>query len=65
MPTLFVGGELGESVSFGIGIKTAQAMADYYGKKVVEIKQATHPGILMGKHAQETVTAIENWMAQQ
>jgi len=65
MPVLFVGGELGESVPFGIGIDTAEAMADYYGKEVVEIKGATHPGILIGEHAMEAVTQIENWIAKQ
>ena len=65
MPVLFVGGELGESVPFGIGIKTAEAMANYYGKDIVEIKGATHPGILIGEHAMEAVEKIENWMSKQ
>lgn len=64
MPTLFVGGELGESVPFGIGIKTARAMADYYGKDAVEIKGATHPGILIGEHAVEAAQKIEQWLSQ-
>ncbi len=63
MPTLFVGGELGESVPFGIGIKTAQAMAKYYGAPVIEIQGATHPGILIGDHAMEAVQKIEEWLA--
>ena len=63
MPVLFVGGELGESVPFGIGIKTAKKMADYYVREVVEIKGATHPGILIGEHAMEAVQKIENWMS--
>lgn len=65
MPVLFVGGELGESVPFGISIKTAQAMADYYGKDVIEIKGATHPGILIGEHAMEAVSQIEDWLSKQ
>jgi len=65
MPVLFVGGELGESVLFGIGINTAEAMADYYEKEVIEIKGATHPGILIGEHAMEAVTQIENWLLKQ
>lgn len=65
MPVLFVGGELGESVPFGIGIRTAAAMADYYGKEVVEIKGATHPGILIGEHAMEAVSKIEGWIVKQ
>ena len=65
VPVLFVGGENGESVPFGIGIKTAKAMAEYYGKEVVEIKSATHPGILMGKHAGDAVMQIEGWISGQ
>ncbi len=61
--TLFVGGENGETVPFGIGIKTAKAMAEYYGKEVIEIKGATHPGILMGKYADEAVKQVENWIS--
>jgi len=65
MPVLFVGGELGESLPFGIGIKTAKAMADYYGKEALEIKGATHPGILIGEHAMEAVEKIEQWIQKQ
>lgn len=65
MSVLFVGGELGESVPFGIGINTAEAMADYYEEDVIEIKGATHPGILIGEHAMEAVTQIENWLSRQ
>ncbi len=65
MPTLFVGGELGESVSFGIGIRVARTMATYYGKEVIEIKRATHPGILIGEHAPEAVKKIEVWLQKQ
>ncbi len=61
--TLFVGGENGESVPFGIGINTAKAMADYYNKEVIEIKGATHPGILMGKHAGDAVMQVESWIS--
>ncbi|MEX1014256.1 MAG: alpha/beta hydrolase [Candidatus Paceibacterota bacterium] len=62
MPVLFVGGEFGESVPFGIGIKTAKAMADYYEKEVIEITGATHPGILIGENAIRAVTKIEEWL---
>jgi len=64
MPALFVGGECGESVPFGIGIKTAQAMAEYYQKDVIEIKGATHPGILIGEHAMEAVQKIDAWLSK-
>jgi len=65
MPVLFVGGELAESLPFGIDILTAQAMGDYYKKEVIEIKGATHPGILIGEHAMDAVTQIENWLSKQ
>jgi len=63
LPTLFVGAEHGESVPFGIGIKTARAMADYYEKEVVEIQGASHPGTLLGTHAMEAAEKIEAWMS--
>jgi len=62
VPLLFLGGEMGESVEFGIGIKGAREMAEYYGGDVVEVKGATHPGILVGAHAHEAVEAIEKWL---
>lgn len=62
MPVLFVGSELGESAPFGIGIETAKAMSQYYEKEVLEIKGATHPGILMGHHAAEAAEKIEAWL---
>lgn len=64
MPVLFVGSELGESVPFGIGIKTSRAMADHYRKEVIEIKGATHPGILIGAHAMEAAKQIAEWFEQ-
>jgi len=64
MPTLFVGGEFGESVPFGIGFKSAKAMAGYYGTEALEIKGATHPGILIGEHAMEAAKQIEAWLAR-
>lgn len=62
MPVLFVGSELGGSVAFGIGIDDARPMADYYGKDIVEIKGATHPGILIGEHATTAATKIAEWL---
>lgn len=64
MPVLFVGGELGESVPFGIGIRTARAMAAYYEKDFIEIKGATHPGILIGEHAMQAAEGIERWLSK-
>ncbi len=64
LPTLFVGSEMGESVPFGIGIRTARAMSTYYGKDIIETMGATHPGILVGEHATETATLIEKWLAK-
>lgn len=63
VPVLFVGSENGESVPFGIGMEKTKIMADYYGKEVIEIKGATHPGILMGKHAGDAVMKIEGWIS--
>ncbi len=63
MPVLFVGSENGESVPFGIGIRTVKTMADYYDKEVVEIKGATHPGILMGKYSKDAVMKIDEWIS--
>ncbi|MEX2515104.1 MAG: alpha/beta hydrolase [Candidatus Paceibacterota bacterium] len=64
MPTLFVGGELGESVDFGIGIQTATEMADYYEKDVIEIAGASHPGILVGENAPAAVKKIDEWLTR-
>lgn len=64
VPVLFVGGELGKSVPFGIGIATTAKMANYYEKELLEIKGATHPGILVGRHAKDAVQSIESWLAR-
>jgi pimeloyl-ACP methyl ester carboxylesterase len=64
MPTLFVGGELGESVDFGIGIKTAKKLAEYYDKAVIEIAGATHPGTLVGEQAPEAIRKINDWLTK-
>ncbi|MCI0557213.1 MAG: hypothetical protein MN733_01870, partial [Nitrososphaera sp.] len=45
------GAPMPQMSTVGTGIKTAQAMAHYYEKEVLEIKGATHPGILIGEHA--------------
>lgn len=62
MPHLFLGAGEGTSVPFGIGIETSTAMADYYGGDLVEVAQATHPGILLGAHAHIGVEAIVSWL---
>ncbi len=64
MPVLFLGGEHGESVPFGIGIEKARAMADYYEKEVYEVKGATHPGILVGKNFQDGAQKISEWLKE-
>ena len=64
MPVLFVGSENGESVPFGIGINTTKKIADYYNKEVIEIKGATHPGILMGRYSGDAVMKIEEWISR-
>ncbi len=62
IPLLIIGGELGKSVPFGISIESDRKMANYYDADFVEIKGATHPGILMGKYAEKTAEAISNWV---
>lgn len=64
IPTLFVGGEKGTSVPFGIGIEVARKMAEFYEKEVIEVKGATHPGILMGKYSADAVMNIEAWVSK-
>ncbi|MEX0877803.1 MAG: alpha/beta hydrolase [Candidatus Spechtbacterales bacterium] len=65
VPILFVAGELGDSVPFGIGIEKTREMAKYYESDLVEIGEATHPGILMGEHAKEAAKKINDWLNQE
>lgn len=60
---LMIGAELGKSVPFGISIESTREMAEYYGTEFFEIKNATHPGVLMGKHAPEVAQIIEKWLS--
>jgi len=63
MPLLFIGAANGTSLpGFGIGIKKARAQAEYYGAPIVEIEDATHPGILIGKHWKKSADAILEWL---
>lgn len=62
MPTLMLGGELGKSVPFGVSFESTQKMSEYYGSKLVEVKGATHPGIIMGTHSGEVAMEIEGWL---
>lgn len=62
VPLLFMGAEFGTSVPFGIGIKTSRKMGKYYNSDIVEIKGATHPGILMGSHTKDGSEAITTWL---
>ncbi|GMQ94919.1 MAG: alpha/beta hydrolase [Patescibacteria group bacterium] len=61
-PLLFIGAEKGTSLPFGIGIEKARAQAKYYNAPVVEIKNASHPGLLIGKHWRESAQAILDWL---
>jgi pimeloyl-ACP methyl ester carboxylesterase len=63
-PLLFIGAEKGASLPFGIGIEKARAQAGYYGASVVEIKGATHPGLLIGRHWKECAQAILKWLKE-
>ena len=60
---LFISAEDGGSLPFGISNQSTKKMAGYYGKDVVTIMGATHPGILMGKHAPEAIKAVLNFIA--
>lgn len=64
VPAAFIGAELGESVPFGIGSEQAKKCADYYGADFIEVKGATHPGILVGEHAGEAAQAVIDWLAK-
>jgi len=61
-PLLFIGAEKGTSLPFGIGIEQAKKQAEYYGSKVIEIKGATHPGLLIGRHWEDSAEAIIKWL---
>ncbi|PCI29849.1 hypothetical protein COB55_01370 [Candidatus Wolfebacteria bacterium] len=61
-PILMFGAELGKSVPFGISLESTQKMGEYYGAEVIEIKGATHPGMLMGEHSGEVATGITSWL---
>ncbi|MBL4644438.1 MAG: hypothetical protein JKX80_01065 [Candidatus Pacebacteria bacterium] len=63
-PLLFVGAEKGTSLPFGIGIEKVRAQAEYYGAPAVEVKGATHPGILIGKHWKDSANAVLQWLKQ-
>lgn len=61
-PVLFVGGELGGSLPFGISFASTKKMADYYAAELSEIKGASHPGIVMGIKAKEVAEKIAAWL---
>ncbi len=63
-PLLFVGAEKGTSLPFGIGIEKARAQAEYYDAPIIEIKGASHPGILMGKYWKKSAQAILDWLGK-
>lgn len=62
VPSLFLGAKNGTSVSFGIGTKKARVAAKYYKADFIEIADATHPGILVGEHADDTISKIIEWL---
>jgi len=63
-PLLFIGAEKGNSLSFGIGIEKVRKQAEYYDAPVYEIKGATHPGLLFGKHWKQTARSILEWLRE-
>jgi len=62
-PILMIGAELGKSVPFGISLESTKKMAKHYNAKLVEIKGATHPGVLMGVHAGRVSESIISWLS--
>lgn len=64
-PYLVFAGEIADSVKFGVPPESSRAMAEYYNADFVQIKGATHPGILMGEHAMETAKVIADWLVEQ
>ena len=63
-PLLFVGAEKGTSLPFGIGIEKMRNQAEYYKAPVVEIRGASHPGLLIGKHWKKSAKAIFGWLKE-
>jgi len=63
-PLLFIGAENGTSLPFGIGIEKASKQARYYNAPIIEIKGASHPGLLIGKHWKQTSIAILEWLKE-
>ena len=61
-PILFLGAELGKSVPFGISPESTEKMSAYYDGKVIIIKGASHPGMLVGKQSKEVAETISSWL---
>lgn len=61
-PMYFAGAEKGTSLPFGIGIEKARAQAEYYEAPLFEIKGASHPGVLIGKHWKSAATDLLAWL---
>ena len=59
-PLFILGSGLGDSVKFGISGKSSKKMANYYKVEYYEVKNATHPGIIMGKYGGEAMEKIES-----
>ncbi len=63
-PLLFIGAEKGTSLPFGIGIEKVRTQASYYDAPIIEIKGATHPGLLIGRHWKKSAQAILGWLKE-
>ncbi len=61
-PLLFIGAELGDSLPFGISAESTKNMAEYYSADLTEVQDASHPGILVGEHAEEAAQKIKEWL---
>ncbi|MBL1433992.1 alpha/beta hydrolase [Candidatus Wolfebacteria bacterium] len=63
MPALFTGSEFGDSVPFGISQEIAKKLAEVYKGEFISIEGATHPGVLLGKHAGDAAGKIVGWLS--
>lgn len=63
-PVLMMGAELGDSIPFGISAESTRTMAEYYDSDFIEVKGATHPGMLVGTHAPEVAGHIADWLEE-
>ena len=64
IPALFAGAELGDSLPFGIPQETAKKLAEVYKGDFMSVEGATHPGVLLGKHAEGGAQKVVEWLSK-